>query len=103
MTDYAADISKHTSNVNPAAVKAIVGYCGIALQRRDSSVVSGSDPAELATVREGFATKKLGLSPEAADAGIKAALEKMKGDRTKNRVTFYYLLAEATGTLDKLS
>ena len=46
--------------------------------------------------------KELGLTPEAADAGIKAVVEKMKGDRTKSRVTFYYLLAEATNTLDKL-
>ena len=28
--------------------------------------------------------------------------EKMKADRTKSRVTFYYLLAETTGTLGKL-
>jgi len=36
------------------------------------------------------------------DAGIKAVVEKMKGDPRKSRVTFYYLLAEATGTLGKL-
>jgi hypothetical protein len=30
-------------------------------------------------------------------------LEKMKADKTKHRVTFYYLLAEATGTLGKLA
>ena len=33
--------------------------------------VSASDPKELATVRDGFAAKKLGLSADAADAGIK--------------------------------
>jgi len=27
----------------------------------------------------------------------------MKGDRNKNRVTFYYLLAQVTGTMDKLA
>ena len=52
--------------------------------------------------REGFAAKKLGLAAEAADAGIKAAAEKMKATGHKSRVTFYYLLAEATGTLSKL-
>ena len=83
-------------------MKAIVNYCGIALQKRDSSLVSASDPKELATVRDGFAAKKLGLTPEAADAGIKAVVDKMKGERNKSRVTFYYLLAEATGTLAKL-
>jgi len=29
--------------------------------------------------------------------------EQMKGDRNKARVTFYYLLAQATGTMDKLA
>ena len=102
MSDHAADLANFTSNVNADAVKSIVNYCGISLRSRDASMVSASDPKELATVRDGFAAKKLGLTPEAADAGIKAVVEKMKGDRTKSRVTFYYLLAEATNTLDKL-
>jgi len=102
MTDYSADVSKYTTSVNAAAVKAIVNYCGIALRSRDSSLVSASDPKELATVRDGFAAKKLGLKPEAADVGIKAVAAKMKDDKSKSRVTFYYLLAEVTGTLAKL-
>ena len=102
MSDYAADIRKYTANVNESAVKAIVTFCGIALRNADSSLVATSDPKELATVRDGFAAKKLGLTAEAADAGMKAVAEKMKADRTKSRVTFYSLLAEATGTLGKL-
>jgi len=103
MSDYSADVAKYTGSVNEAAVKAIVKYCGIALQNRDSSLVSGTDPKELATVRDGFAAKKLGLSAAAADTGIQAVLAKMKDERNKSRVTFYYLLAEATGTMGKLS
>jgi len=103
MSDYSADIAKFTSPVDEAAVAAIVKYCGIALRNADSSMVSASDPKELATVRDGFAAKKLGLAAGAADAGIQQVVEKMKGDRTKSRVTFYYLLAEATGTLAKLA
>ena len=103
MSDYSADVAKYTSNVNEAAVKAIVKYCGIALQNRDSSLVSGTDPKELATVRDGFAAKKLGLAAAAADTGMQAVLAKMKSERNKSRVTFYYLLAEATGTMGKLS
>ena len=53
-------------------------------------------------MRDGFAAKKLGLSAEAADAGIAKVADKMKGENRKSRVTFYYLLAEATGTLAKL-
>lgn len=103
MTDYVADVKKHTADVNEAAVAAIVQYCGIALRNADASLVSATDPDELATVRDGFATKKLGLAPGAADAGIKAVVQKMKAVPQKSRVTFYYLLAEATGTLGRLS
>ena len=102
MVDYAAEISRYTTSVNERAVKSIVKYCGIALQNRDSSLVSASDPKELATIRDGFAAKKLGLTAEAADAGIKTVAEKLKAERNKSRVTFYYLLAESTGTLAKL-
>lgn len=103
MSEYASDIAKYTTQVDPKAVESIVKYCGIALQKRDSSLVSTTDPEELARVRDGFATKKLGLSAEAADAGMKAVTAKMQGERNKSRVTFYYLLAEATGTLGKLA
>jgi Protein of unknown function (DUF2853) len=102
MTDYVPDIKKYTANVNEVAVAAIVKYCGIALRKPDSSMVSATDAKELATVRDGFAAKKLGLGAASADSGIKATIEKMKAANHKSRVTFYYLLAEATGTLGKL-
>jgi hypothetical protein len=103
MSDYLTDVKSYAGNVNEAAVAAIVKYCGIALRNSDSALVSASDPKELTTVRDGFAAKKLGLGGEAADAGIKTVVEKMKGASRKSRVTFYYLLAEATGTIDKLA
>jgi hypothetical protein len=102
MSEYLEDVKKYAPSANEAAVAAIVKYCGIALRNADSSLVSASDPKELATVRDGFAAKKLGLAPAAADEGIKAVVEKMKATKRKSRVTFYYLLAEATGTLGKL-
>ena len=103
MEDYAADIRKYSPEINEKALAGVVRYCGIALRDPDASLVSVTAPAEMKTVREGFATKKLGLTPEAADAGIRSVVEKVKGARRKSRVTFYYLLAEATGTLDKLA
>ena len=103
MSDHAADVAKYTPNVDAKAVESIVKYCGIALRNRDSSMVSASDPDELGRVRDGFAAKKLGLSPDAADAGIAKVVARMKGDNSKNRVTFYYLLAEETGTMGKLA
>lgn len=103
LADYVADVKKYTSNVNEAAVAAIVKYCGIALRGADSRYVSVTDPAEVKRVVDGFAAKKLGLDAKAADAAVKAAGEKMKADRTKSRVTIYYLMAESTGTMGKLA
>jgi hypothetical protein len=101
--DYKQDVAKYVSSVNETAVNNIVKYCGIALRSKDASMVSASDKKELNTVRDGFAKKKLGLTPEAAEEGIQKVCEQMKGDRQKSRVTFYYLLAEATNTMDKVS
>lgn len=103
MSDHAADIAKYTANVNTAAVDAIVKYCGIALRNPDSAVVAMTDSKEVATVRDGFAAKKLGLDAAAAEAGLKKVAAQMQGDTRKSRVTVYYLLAEATGTLGKLA
>ncbi|MFT3987063.1 DUF2853 family protein [Aestuariivirga sp.] len=100
--DYSADVKKYASNVNEAAVAAIVKYCGIALRNQDSQYVSMTDPAEVKRVVDGFCAKKLGLDAKTAEAAVLAAGEKMKADRTKHRVTVYYLIAEATGTMAKL-
>ncbi len=99
--DYSTDIKKYTSNVNENAVKGIVKYCGIALQSKDASLVSATDPTELARVRDNFMKKKLGLTDAdaALDASIKTVMEKMKGERQKSRVTVYYLIAEKHGKL----
>ena len=102
MSDFVADIKKYTGEVDEAAIAAIVKYCGIALQSADGRLVAATDQKELTTVREGYAAKRLGLTAEATDAGIKVVLQKMKAAPQKSRVTFYYLLAEATGTLSKL-
>ena len=43
MSEYTADIEKYASNVDEDVVETIRKYCGIALQNRDSSLVSTSD------------------------------------------------------------
>lgn len=101
--DYSADIKKYTSNINAAAVDAIVKYCGIALRGKDSQFVAMTDPAEVKRVVDGFCAKKLGLAAAAAEAAVRAAGEKMKADKSKHRVTVYYLVAEASGTMAKLA
>ncbi|MEI2764489.1 MAG: DUF2853 family protein [Dermatophilaceae bacterium] len=100
-TDWAADVKKHAPGASDAVIAGIVRHCGIALHKRDSSLVSFSDKAETDRVRNGFLKKKLALTDDDAtlDAAIAEVGQRMKGDRTKNRVTVYYLLAERFGKL----
>lgn len=101
MADWAADVKKYASHADDAVIAKVVRHCGIALQKADSSLVSFSDKAELDRVKKGFMTKKLEITDEAkADALLAEVEEAMKADRTKNRVTVYYLLAEKAGRLD---
>lgn len=102
--EWLADVKKYVTNVDEKAVAGIVRYCGIALQNRDSSLVSFADKAEVTRVRDNFLKKKLGLTDADTelDKAIAAVGDKMKGDRTKNRVTVYYLLAEQFGKLSAL-
>jgi outer membrane protein OmpA-like peptidoglycan-associated protein len=99
--DWLADVRKYVADADENVVKAIVRYCGIALQKVDSSLVSFSDKKETDRVRENYLKKKLGLTHSDADldAAIASVGERMKADRTKNRVTVYYLLAEHFGSL----
>lgn len=94
--DWLSDVRKYQADADEKIVGAIVRYCGIALQSTDSSLVAFSDPKETARVRQNYLKKKLGLTHDDAtlDAGIAAIGERMKADRTKNRVTVYYLLAD---------
>ena len=102
MSDHLANVREYAPQASEAHVNAIVKYCGITLRNTDSALVSSTDPKELATVRDGFAAKKLGLSAEAADAGIARVVGKMKGVNRKSRITFCYLLADTTDKLGKL-
>lgn len=94
--DWLVDVRKYVADADEKVVAAIVRHCGIALRNVDSSLVSFSDSKETDRVRENYLKKKLGLTaPDAElDAGIAAVGERMKADRTKNRVTVYYLLSD---------
>ena len=102
-TDYKENLSKYSSRVNEAALRAIIRFCGIALRGRDSQFVSLTDEAEIKRVIKGFAAKKLGIDEAKARAGLKAVHNMMVDEKDKMRTTVYYLLAEATGTLSKLA
>jgi hypothetical protein len=99
MSHYVESISRFV--VNQAAIDGIVKHLGIALRSPDGSTVAVSDPSEVATIRDGFCAKELGLSREEAENAIQAVSELMKHDTAKCRVTFYYLLADRAGKLDQ--
>lgn len=93
---YAADL-KDKCGVTPnmdLLTKVTIG-CGPAIYNADSATVSGSDNKELATVKNNFLIKKLGLSDSAdLDKAIDAVIEKYgRSNKNKYRVVVYYLLA----------
>ncbi len=101
MTDHLGDVKKYAKKpVNEAALAAMEKAYRLVLSQADSKYVACSDPAERDTVRENFLKKKLGLRSGDLDGAIKAVCEAMKAERSKSRLTFYYLLAEH---FDKLS
>lgn len=99
--DWSTDVKKYVPGADEPAIKGIVRHCGIALQSRDGSYVSCTDKSERDRIRDGFLKKKLALGDADAelDETVTAVCEKMKADRDKSRVTFYYLLAERYGKL----
>lgn len=100
--DYIDDVKKYDGGADDAVVGKIVKHLGIALRNRDSATVAASDKTELDRVVANWCGKKLGVTGEAADKAVAAAATAMAGDRSKSRVTFYYLVAKELGKLETL-
>ena len=103
MADYLANVKKYVDSPNEDAVQALVGHLGLALESRDSALVAATDPEELASIKSGYCSKTLDLSAEEADKAMQLVCDKMKGDTAKCRVTFYYLLAQESNSMDRLA
>lgn len=105
MSEHLDDVKRYAANADEKAVAGIVKHLGIALRSKDASLVSCSSKDELARVRDSWCKKKLGLSDADADIDkvIKEVCDAMKGDQRKQRVTFYYLLAEKYGKVSALA
>jgi hypothetical protein len=105
--DFLPDVQRYAASADEAAVKGIVKHLGIALAKKgsDSSLVSCSADSELARVRTSWLQKKLARteSEEDLDAAIAEVCATMSGDNRKQRVTFYYLLADHFGALSALA
>ena len=97
ITKYAADL-KDKCGVNAdmdLLTKVTVGL-GPSIYNADSSTVSGSDEKELATVKNTFLIKKLGLSEtDDLDGAIASVMDTYgQSNRNKYRAVVYYLLVK---------
>ena len=94
---YAADLKdKCGVTADMALLTKVTIGCGPSIYNADSSTVSGSDDKELATVKNNFLIKKLGLKdgPE-LDKAIAAVIDQYgKSNKNKYRAVFYYLLTK---------
>lgn len=99
--DYVADIKKYTASVDEKAVAGMAKTYALVMSRNDSRLVAASDPDEIQRVVDAFCKKKLGRKEgnDALTAAVKAQCEKMKADRSKSRLTVYYLIAEHFNSL----
>lgn len=75
---------------------AVTKGLGPSIYKADAETVSGSDEKELATVKNNFLIKKLGLADgDALDKGIEEVMEAIgKSERKKYRAVVYYMLAK---------
>ena len=105
MSEHLEAVKKYVPACDEKAVAGIIKHLGIALRSKDASLVSCSSKDELARVRDSWCKKKLGLTEADADLDkmIKDVCESMKADRQKNRVAFYYLLAEKANKVSALA
>ncbi|MEM1344057.1 MAG: DUF2853 family protein [Pseudomonadota bacterium] len=97
---YATDL-REKCGVEPdmALLKKVTIGCGPVIYDADRSTVSASDPQEVATVKNNFLIKKLGLAdgPELDQAIDKAMETYGRSNRQKFRAVLYYLLTQHFG------
>jgi hypothetical protein len=97
---YASELkSKCGVNADMDLLTKVTIGCGPSIYNKDSSTVSCTDDSELATVKNNYLIKKLGLKDgPALDAAIKKVCEKLgSSNRNKYRAMFYYLLCKEFG------
>lgn len=94
---YAADLKEKCGvTADMDFLRKVTIGCGPSIYNRDSSTVSATDPSEIATVKNNFLIKKLGLKDgPALDSGIDAVMDQYgRSTKAKHRAVVYYLLAK---------
>ena len=89
------DLKKYVKKPDMELVDALYRRLASSLARKDARYIAFKDAKEVGRVRRNFVMGRLGVKSKAkADEAIMAVAEKMKKDRTKSRLTAYYLLAD---------
>ena len=94
---YAADIKdKFGKNADMDLLTKVTIGCGPSIYNADASTVSGSNDAELNTVKNNFIKKKLGVKSDAdADKALSKVMDKYgSSNRNKYRAVVYYMLTK---------
>ena len=93
---YAADLKEKCGIIpDMDLLRKVTNSCGPSIYNPDSSIIAGTQQSEIATVKNNFLIKRLGLTngPE-LQIGIDIVLEKYgKKNTSKYRAVVYYLLA----------
>lgn len=100
ITKYAADIKdKFGENADMDLLTKVTIGLGPSIYNIDASKVSGTDEKELATVKNNYLIKKLGMADSAKlDEGIKTVMDKYgSSNRNKHRAVVYYMLCKHFG------
>lgn len=103
LAQYKAEMDKLGLSYDADLLTAVTKGLGPSIYKADAETVSGSDEKELATVKNNFLIKKLGLSDgPKLDAAIATVIEKVgKSNRNKYRAIVYYLLVKELGQESK--
>ncbi len=93
--NYIKNIEKYTEKVNEKMIDKLALRLAATMTNPDAKFVACDDKKELARVRRNFIYSKLGVNNlEKANQAMENVCQKMKSCGKKNRLTFYYLVAE---------
>jgi hypothetical protein len=96
MDTYKAEFKKLGVSFDEDLLTKVAKGCGPSIYNKDASTVAGTDPKELATVKNNFLIGKLGMKEGAdLDKGISKVIETFgSSNRNKYRAMFYYMLTK---------
>jgi len=97
--EYYTNLTGLGVKVDKDLLRKVAKGLGPNIYKADAGKVSSSDPDEMGRVKTNFLIKKLGLKD---DAKLDAAMDKVvgifgKGNKSKHRASFYYLLTKEFG------